>query len=152
VKRDTRIVAWFIGSIPALILSASLVCAWAIGQGASTRWRMLFRVLCHGMPQRSLEAFGTTMPICARCTGIYAGLLAGILAFRLLPRIDTAVLKVAVFLSMIPIGIDGLTQLAGLRESNNPLRIATGATVAFICGVWALSSVENTGQRSFHTS
>lgn len=152
MRRDTRIVAWFIGVIPAMILGSALLCTWAIGEGASARWRILFRVLCHGMPQRSLEVFGTTMPICARCTGIYAGLLAGILAFAVLPRIETAVLKVAVIVAMIPIGLDGLTQAVGLRESNNPLRIVTGVTVAFVCGIWALSSVEKTGERAFHTS
>ena len=152
MKRDTRIVAWFIGAIPCLILSAATVCAWAIGQGASTRWRLLFRILCHGLPERSLEVFGTTMPICARCTGIYAGLLAGILVFGFLPRIETAVLKVGVLVALIPIGVDGLTQAAGLRESNNPLRIVTGAAVAFLFGIWALASVEKTGERAFHTS
>ena len=152
MRRDTKIVAWFIGAIPALILSAALVCSWAIGGGASARWRLLFRILCHGMPQRSLEVFGTTMPICARGTGIYAGLLAGILAFGVLPRIETAVLKAAVIVALIPIGLDGLTQAAGLRESNNPLRIVTGASVAFLFGIWALASVEKTGERAFHTS
>jgi uncharacterized membrane protein len=152
MKRDTKIVAWFIGALPALILSTALFCTWAIAQGASARWRLIFRVLCHGMPERSLEVFGTTMPICARCTGIYAGLLAGILAFGVLPRIETAVLKVAVMVALIPIGLDGLTQAAGFRESNNPLRIVTGATVAFLFGIWALSSVEKTGERAFHTS
>src|SRR5437868_1280699 len=42
-------------------------------------WRAPFQLLCHGIASHSFSIAGTAMPICARCTGIYAGLLLGIL-------------------------------------------------------------------------
>ena len=142
MKRDTKIVLLFLGAIPALILGATTLATWAIAGGASERWRLLFRLLCHGIPERCLELFGQPMPICARCTGIYAGMLAGILAFRTIPFLRERVMRGVAFAALIPLGIDGVTQLIGLRESTNPLRIATGVIAGLAFGIWILSAIE----------
>ncbi|HYI07811.1 MAG TPA: DUF2085 domain-containing protein [Thermoanaerobaculia bacterium] len=142
MKRDTKIVLGVVGAIPTVILSASALCAWAISAGASMQWRLLFRVLCHGRVERSLELFGVPMPICARCTGIYLGLLAGLAAFRLLPLLQERVMRMVAFAAVIPLAVDGLTQLAGLRESTNPLRMATGLAAGLAFGLWILAAVE----------
>lgn len=142
MKRDTRIVASFIGAIPAIILTATVAATWMLGHGASPKWRLLFRLLCHGMPSRSLTMFGTTMPLCARCVGIYVGLMAGLMAYIIVPWIEERALRMFMFVAAIPIAIDGITQLIGLRESSNPLRLATGFVVAFAFGMWALSEVQ----------
>jgi uncharacterized membrane protein len=143
MKRDTKIVLAVVGAIPAAILSASMLCAWAIANGASTRWRLLFRTLCHGLPERSLEVFGTTMPICARCFGIYVGLAAGLAAFGLVRYLSERAMRMTLFVAVTPLAIDGLTQLAGLRESTNPLRIATGLAAGLCFGLWVLCAVEH---------
>ena len=152
MKRDTKIVMAVVSAIPIVILSASTLCAWAIAQGASMRWRLLFRVMCHGIPSRCVEVFGVPMPICARCLGIYAGLLVGLLAFRVLPWISERAMRIAAFLAVTPLAIDGLTQLTGLRESTNPLRLATGIAAGFAFGMWALTAVERREEASLSTS
>lgn len=150
MKRDTRILLAFAGAIPTLILGASALCAWAISLGASMRWRLLFRVMCHGRVERCLELFAVPMPICARCTGIYAGLLAGLLAcFGLLPLLSEKVTRMTAFAALIPLAIDGLTQAAGLRESTNALRIATGLIAGLAFGLWILAAVERRDERMF---
>ncbi len=143
MKRNTRIVAAVIAFIASGILAASTLCTWAIAHGASMRWRLLFRILCHGIPQRCLELWNVPMPICARCTAIYAGLLAGILAFVLLPRLQELKARWIVGIACVPMFIDGLTQLAMLRESTNPLRIETGLVAGAAFALWALSAVES---------
>ena len=55
MKRNTRIVAVLIALMSSAILVASTLCTWAIAHGASMRWRLLFRALCHGIPKRCLE-------------------------------------------------------------------------------------------------
>ena len=152
MKRDTRIVMFTLGAIPVLILSASVFCTWAIAQGASMRWRILFRVMCHGRPERCLELFGIDMPICARCVGIYAGLLAGLALFPAFRFVRERTLRVVAFVVLMPLAIDGLTQLTGLRESTNPLRIATGLVAGFAFGLWTLSAVERVDQTIVTTS
>jgi uncharacterized membrane protein len=146
MKRDTKIVMGVVAAIPVAILSASTFCAWAIAQGASMRWRVLFRIMCHGIPERCLYLFGVPMPICARCVGIYAGLIMslimGLIAFRLLPMVTEKAMRVAAFIAVTPLAIDGLTQLARLRESTNPLRLATGIAAGFAFGMWVLTAVE----------
>ena len=150
MKRDTKIVLAVIAAIPTVILGAATLCTWAIGQGASMQWRMLFRVMCHGRIERCLEWFGAPMPICARCVGIYAGMLLGILAFWAVPLLREKVMRGVAFAAAAPLALDGLTQLAGLRESTNELRIATGIVAGLAFGLWILSAIERRKDVSSH--
>jgi uncharacterized membrane protein len=152
VKRDTKIVLGFVGGIPTLILAAASLCSWAIAQGASMQWRLLFRLMCHGRVERCVELFGTPMPICARCTGIYVGLLAGLFAFPFMQWLRERVMRTVAFIAIVPLGVDGVTQLLGFRESVNPLRIATGVIAGLAFGLWILSAVERRDEALFTTS
>jgi uncharacterized membrane protein len=143
VKRDTKIVASVIAGIATAILAASVTCALAIAHGASMRWRLLFRVFCHGIPERCLYLWNVPMPICARCTAIYVGLIVSIALFLILPRITERVARIVLCVAAVPMAIDGFTQLAKLRVSTNTLRIETGLVIGIAFGVWALSAIEN---------
>lgn len=143
MKRDTKIVAAVLVAISAAILSASVGCTALIAHGASMRWRLLFRIFCHGIPERCLYLWNVPMPICARCTAIYAGLIVSLAAFLLLPRMRESVARFILFAAVVPMAIDGFTQLARLRLSTNPLRIETGLLAGIAFGVWALSAIEN---------
>lgn len=143
MKRNTSFLAATIAFLSSFILAASVLCTWAISNGASMRWRLAFRALCHGIPQRCLEIWNVPMPICARCTAIYAGLLAGIALFLILPRISAHVARRILALAVVPMFIDGITQLAMLRESTNLLRIETGLLAGAAFAFWALSEVES---------
>jgi uncharacterized membrane protein len=152
LKRDTKIAAAVFLAIPIVILTAASMTTLAIAHGASMQWRLLFRLMCHGIPRRCLTIAGAPMPICARCVGIYIGLVAGLLAFPLVPRVRERLLRIAVFVATAPLAIDGITQAFGLRESSNPLRLATGITAAFVFGLWALSVVEHREDQRFTAS
>jgi uncharacterized membrane protein len=142
MKRDTKIVLGVVAAIPTLILGFATLCSWAIAHGASPKWRLLFRVMCHGLERRCLELFDVPMPICARCAGIYAGLVLGLAAFWLIPLLREKVMRIVAFVAVTPLALDGLTQLTGLRESTNELRIATGVIAGLAFGLWVLSAVE----------
>jgi uncharacterized membrane protein len=152
MRRDTKIVAAVIAMIAGAILSASVACTWAIAHGASMRWRLLFRMFCHGIPRRCLYAWNVPMPICARCVAIYSGLLAGILLFWLLPNVEEMTARFIVIFSTIPLAIDGLTQLATMRESTNVLRLITGLLAGTAFAFWALTAVERVKTRVFSSS
>ena len=83
------------------------------------------------------------MPICARCAAIYAGLLAGLILFRFLPRLPEKFMRRAMYVAAIPMVIDGLTQATGLRTSTNALRIVTGLLASFVFGWWVLTAIED---------
>jgi uncharacterized membrane protein len=143
MKRNTRIVAGVIAFIASAILAASTLCTWAIAHGASMQWRLAFRMLCHGIPKRCLELWSVPMPICARCVAIYSGLIAGILLFMILPRVQEMTARWIVGFAALPMFIDGITQLTTLRESTNPLRIETGLLAGAAFAFWVLSAVES---------
>jgi uncharacterized membrane protein len=143
MKRNTRILAALLALIASGILAASALCTWAIAHGASMRWRLLFRVLCHGIPRRCLELWDVPMPICARCVAIYSGLLAGIVVFMLLPRVQEMTARWMLAIAVLPMFIDGITQLAMLRESTNVLRMETGLAAGIAFAFWVLNAVES---------
>ncbi len=146
MKRDTGIFAAFLASVSLAILGASTLCAWAVAHGASPRWRLWFRVMCHGIESRCLTIFGVPMPICARCAAIYVGLLAGIAGFLILPMLEERMMRMMVLLSALPMAFDGITQAVRLRESTNDLRLITGFIAAFAFSLWAMTAVEEGGR------
>ncbi len=145
MSRDAKIAGAVFAAIPLLILGAAIADTWAIAQGASEKWRLLFRAICHGIPARCLVLWGVPMPICARCTAIYAGLILSFVAYLILPRMREQVARMVLYAALVPMAVDGLTQLAGLRLSTNSLRLVTGLLVGVTFGVWAMSAIENHG-------
>ncbi|MDO9493422.1 DUF2085 domain-containing protein [Acetobacterium sp.] len=72
---------------------------------------------CHQLGSRSFFIKGYQFPVCARCTGIYLGLILGVF-FKISLLFS--------LLSIIPLLLDGLTQLLTKYQSNNIKRIGTG--------------------------
>lgn len=78
------------------------------------------------------------MPLCARCTGIYVGVLLAFCFLLLKRRMDAgrpfskgqAMLTA---LMILPIGIDGLGSYFGFWESNQLLRVLSGSLVGGGC-------------------
>jgi uncharacterized membrane protein len=82
---------------------------------------------CHGIPERCLVIHGKRMTICARCTGMLIGYLIAIIIIPLILfwKLNIAIFLIGILL-VLPMAVDGLTQLTGKRVSNNPLRLTTG--------------------------
>ncbi|MDG6225034.1 MAG: DUF2085 domain-containing protein [Candidatus Thermoplasmatota archaeon] len=87
-----------------------------------------FRWACHGAPDRCLKVKGKPMWLCARCTGFYAGSIIGALPGVIMGLMGMRSLHVLIvfILSIAPMAVDGMTQFAGWRTSNNVMRLATG--------------------------
>ncbi|HEV7921879.1 MAG TPA: DUF2085 domain-containing protein [Thermoanaerobaculia bacterium] len=142
MTRDTKIAGSVFAGIPLFMLGTSTLCTWLIAQGAPRWLRLAFRVACHGIESRCLWLWGVPMPICARCVALYASFFAGLLAFTVLPAIEERLLRIAAWMAVTPLAIDGVTQALRLRESTNGLRIATGSIAGFAFGLWILSAIE----------
>jgi uncharacterized membrane protein len=133
-----------------MILGASAACSWLIAHGWSMQWRMLFRLVCHGIPSRCLLLFGVPMPICARCTAIYLGLIAGAVVFRLVPRMSEMAARVMAIAAALPMALDGGTQLIRLRESTNDLRVVTGLVAGIALALWLLTAARTSSVAQVH--
>jgi uncharacterized membrane protein len=92
-----------------------------------------FHFLCHQDPDRSFQIAGHQMAVCERCVAIYGALLLGGLLFALLRSRLVPLSPRGLLMFALPMAIDGLTQLPGLRESTWELRVVTG--VLFGLGV-----------------
>ena len=109
-----------------------------ITQQMSFPWNAVYHsgdLLCHQKPERSLFLNGNQMPFCTRCTAIWVGLAVG-LGFMVMYTVELHTkFFIAITVSLVPMGVDGIGQLFGLWESTNVLRILTGFPAGMICGV-----------------
>jgi uncharacterized membrane protein len=88
----------------------------------------IFSGLCHQLSERSIHLFGHKLAVCARCSGVYFGMLLSTIAYPLLKGLDNRRIpaKYVIVGSVLPLALDGVTQLTGFRESSNLLRFGTG--------------------------
>jgi uncharacterized membrane protein len=93
--------------------------------------------LCHQLPARSFIAGGHQVPVCARDTGVYVGFMISLALIAALDRGRRRTAAPPVWLIAVGLGLiaamlwDGFTSYAGLRETTNLLRLATGTGVGF---------------------
>lgn len=147
---DSRISGAVFGFTAASILALATLCARAVSFGASETWRLPFRLLCHGIEDRCLLAWGVAMPICSRCFGIYAGMLAALLLFAAAGALRNRRLPTMLLVLLVaPLALDGLSQAAGLRESTNALRLITGFLAGGSFMMWVMTRIEaHAGERA----
>lgn len=88
--------------------------------------------LCHQLPERSFIYGGVQFPVCARCCGIYVGIILGLGLLFLLYRgeqrtgIPSKAFFAGAILAVLVIGFDGITSYLGMRTTTNVLRLITG--------------------------
>ncbi len=88
-------------------------------------------LICHQLPERSLEAGSIILPVCARDTGIYTGIFTAFMFLLLFRRMKAQkppglAAAVAMCVLMLPMMLDGVLSYIGLMETNNAVRIFTG--------------------------
>lgn len=91
--------------------------------------------ICHRRPDRTFSIKGHRFPVCSRCTGIYIGAFSYFLIAYFTPIKYTPILVIMAILMTKPMIVDGFTQLLGLRESTNLLRLITGLLGGFGFGI-----------------
>lgn len=96
--------------------------------------------LCHQLPERSFFGGGVQVPVCARDTGIYFGVVISFVLISALHRgsrpigMPTPAGWVAIALMIGAMALDGITEYAGLRPTTNELRLITGLLSGFAVG------------------
>jgi uncharacterized membrane protein len=78
----------FVAAASTAWLAALLAAPWALtrpdgsvgARGTAIAIFLAGRHVCHQRPERSFHLSGVPMPVCARCTGLYAGLPVGFAA------------------------------------------------------------------------
>jgi uncharacterized membrane protein len=87
-----------------------------------------YRFICGQTPSHSFYIAGYQVCLCTRCMAIYGSMLIAGLTLALFRSAQIRPLNWKFWLlAMIPMALDGGTQLFGWRESNVFLRLLTGA-------------------------
>lgn len=91
--------------------------------------------VCAQIPAHSFYILGHQLGLCARNFSIYASMFLGSLAFVLSKKRLPGIPWWIWLLFMVPIALDGVSQMFGLRESTWYLRVITG-TLFGLGNVW----------------
>lgn len=119
--------------------------AWILGtpSGVMGKADAIGYAICHQIAGRSFLIDGIPMPLCARCTGIYLGVMTGLMIAIVSGRARVRrmpPLKVCAVLAIFVVimGIDGVNSyfhlfpgVTGIYEPHNWLRLVTG----MFCGI-----------------
>jgi len=103
-----------------------------------------YRIFCAQTPSHSIFIGGYQMCLCSRCLAIYSSvLLGGLLLALVRGQRDVIALNWRFWLlAMVPMGLDGGTQLFGLRESNLALRLLTGCLFGLATAWFMLPQID----------
>jgi len=129
--------------VAAVALVAALWCAGVVlapwlehrGSAAGSWLRLAFSPTCHQQPERCLDLGAGPLAVCARCAGLYAGGLLGLLAaasfgVRCRPRLVTLVA------AAVPTLVDFAARLAGLPSLPSwprfAIAVAPGAALGLL--------------------
>lgn len=102
--------------------------AWSLGHPALPTLEGLTGDWCHHDPTRTLSLGSALLPVCARCTGLYSGLVAGPLLGAALPTRGRILAWVAA-LAMVPVAIGlaaAIAEALGLLSTGNATRLLLG--------------------------
>ena len=114
-------------------------------RGAGGPARVLYAVyapVCHQIPGRCFHLRGLPLAVCGRCLGIYAGFVAGLIAYPFVRgfRRPPALPPARLFLLLtLPLALDGLGGFVGLWRSPIGLRAATGLVWGAVLPYYALA-------------
>ncbi len=141
----------------ALILAAGgLLAAWLLltPEGLLGKADAIGYAVCHRIEARSFFLGDRQIPLCARCSGTYLGMLVGLL-YQLpsgrrtrLPPAKILIPLAALFLAFAVDGINSYLHFfpgaPSLYEPNNALRLATGTGLGLLAAVFLLPVVNQT--------
>ena len=88
--------------------------------------------ICHQRPERSFHLFAAQLPVCARCAGIYAGVVAGsvfAVPARMRARLEVLSPRTLLLWSALPTAVTVGSEWIGASAWSNAARAAAGLPV-----------------------
>lgn len=98
-------------------------------------------VICHQRPERSFFLNGRQLPVCGRCTGLYAGAAFAVpVALVAASAIASNRARRIALVASLPTVITWTLEFAGLAHFSNASRFAAALPLGFV-GAWLVLSV-----------
>ncbi len=134
-----------------VVATLGILFAWIMGtpSGLEGKLDAVGYAICHRIDPRSFQINGMPMPLCARCTGIYLGVMTSFLVMfasgrTKITRLPPAKVMAVLVVFVAVMGFDGVNSYihlfpggTGLYQPENWLRLVTG----MYCGVAMFSIV-----------
>lgn len=100
-------------------------------------------LVCHQLPERSFHVAGVQLPVCARCTGLYASALVGALAWlmRANRRMTFRAARYALAAGAVPTLVTLATAAIGLWDPENAMRAASAVPLGLAGGAVVVAGV-----------
>lgn len=95
--------------------------------------------ICHQRPERSFWVEGLQLPVCARCLGIYAGVVLGAAVGPFMGRVRRPQLLIIV--SIAPALASVVAEWAGLARPSNGVRALTGLVAGAVIAAILLATL-----------
>ena len=102
-----------------------------------------FGLICHQIDARSFHVEDHPFAVCARCFGVYFGLLFGFVIYPLIRKIDEIepLPRFWLFLAMIPIAVDWSLGIFGIWENTHLSRFITGLILGAACAIFIIPAL-----------
>ncbi len=136
-------ITWMLGILVFAALSVPFLSYFGL-DGISKQIFFALHMVCAQIPSHSFYIFGHQLGMCARNFSIYASMFIGSLIFVLSKKRIPGIPWWIWVLMILPLALDGTTQMFGWRESTWELRVLTG-TLFGLGNVWfALPLIQKT--------
>lgn len=138
---------WALALVGTSVVLVAVVLPPLLPPGARASLMAGFHTLCHQLPDRSFAIDRVPLAACHRCTGIYAGLVLGVLAlpFLWLDGIARRNLEGFVLLAaVLPAAVDWGGDVLGLWTNTAATRVVTGLWFGVFAGVLLARAVTRT--------
>lgn len=108
-----------------------------------------FSLMCHQIPERSFFIAGHKFAVCARCTGLYFGFAAILLAYPLFRslRSTSAPPRKWLFIAAFPLLIDFSLTFVGLWENTHTTRLVTGLLLGGVTVLYVMPGLSELSLR-----
>lgn len=128
-RKITLIVAMLFATANCFIVVAALLVPYCFNNGAAiigSFLKFLLSGICHQYQPRCLVIFDLQTCLCARCFAFYAANMVFAIIYAAIRLPNRPISFITLSVLVLPLVIDGTTQLLGFRTSTNAVRVATG--------------------------
>jgi uncharacterized membrane protein len=133
---------WVLGTLLAVALLTPVLAYFGVEPLAGQIFRT-YHAICDQIPSHSFFILGHQMAFCARNFSLYGSFWLGTMVFRFVRHRLRPLKWYYLILFLLPMALDGGTQLFGWRESTNLLRVITGVLFGLGLAWFALPFVED---------
>jgi uncharacterized membrane protein len=106
--------------------------------------------ICHQRPDRCFRIQGRPMPVCARCSGLYAGAaFAAPLALVWAARLSGRRARLVAAAAALPTAMTWSLEIAGLAHPSNLVRFVAALPLGLVAA-WLVVSTLSDGVRAHH--